>query len=815
MGDRRLKEDGIHNISTSIFVTNFPDQTNAKELWRFSNQYGNVIDAFIPDRRSKIGKRYGFIRFIQVANVDRLINNLCTIWIGKFKLHANVARFNRLPLNNGIQHAAPTAKVRIPSVETFNRGGAHGTSNCIFKRLKLVLPPRLLWKNRNHLWFWIIPGSSSKAVVEESKPFMVLDHSCYNNCDSSLSLVGKLKEFGSLLKIKKILEEEGFVDITIRYMGGFWVLFQFISQGTKDSFKSHVGVNSWFSLLQQGSLLHEEEEDDSYFHRKRLCIKTSIGDNIFESFKIIVKGKTYWIRAKEVTGWAPKFSDNQDVSSDSDVSSEDINDDALSENGLSQKAKKDWVKELRHNNKVNFLTLQETKMEKDTNMFQKENVTVSDYFIAIMGKWLPSDRNLLIISVYAPQELSEKRMLWQYLNHIINGWKGDVIVMGDFNEVCFAEEIFGTIFNARGGTVFNSFITSEGLVEVPTGGYSFTWSHKSAAKMSKLDRFLVSEDLMSNCPNLSVVILDRYLSDHRPILLHEMCVDYGPYSFRLFNYWFELEGFDSYVADTWRSNNILESNAMLKLIKKLKLLKGCIRTWVHDKKERSQNLKKCLKNKLPDIDISLDKGEATSAMLDECLNIMNDLTSLENTVLLELAQKAKIKWAIEGDENSKFFHGIINKNRNNLAVRSIIADGEWTEEPNAVKNEFFSHFRDRFDRPCHISLIGSLYKIIVKLLANRIVAVMSDLVNEVQSAFIANRQILDGLFMLNEIIHWCKSKKKQTMIFKVDFEKAFDSVRWDFLDDVMANFGFASKEKGGLGVLSFYALNHALTFKWI
>nr|GEV66872.1 hypothetical protein [Tanacetum cinerariifolium] len=84
-------------------------------------------------------------------------------------------------------------------------------------------------------------------------------------------------------------------------MGGFLVPFQFISQGTKDSFKSHVGVNSWFSLLQQGSLLHEEEEDDSYFHRKRLCIKTSIRDNIFESFKKIVK--------------------------------EDVNDDALSENG--------------------------------------------------------------------------------------------------------------------------------------------------------------------------------------------------------------------------------------------------------------------------------------------------------------------------------------------------------------------------------------------------------------------------------------------------------------------------------------------------
>nr|GFB97027.1 nucleotide-binding alpha-beta plait domain-containing protein [Tanacetum cinerariifolium] len=231
MGDRRLKEDGIHNISNSIFVTNFPDQTNAKELCRFGNQYGNVIDAFIPDRRSKIGKRFGFIRFIKVVDVDRLINNLCTIWIGKFKLHTNVVRFNRLLLNKGIQHAAPTANVMIPSVETFNGGGAHGTSNSYIQAFKT--------------------GSSSKAVVEESKPFMVLDHSCYNNFDSSLSLVGKLEEFGSLPNIKKILEEEGFVDITIRYMGCFWVLFQFISQGTKDSFKSHVGVNSWFSLLQQ------------------------------------------------------------------------------------------------------------------------------------------------------------------------------------------------------------------------------------------------------------------------------------------------------------------------------------------------------------------------------------------------------------------------------------------------------------------------------------------------------------------------------------------------------------------------------------
>ncbi|GJW49125.1 RNA-directed DNA polymerase, eukaryota, reverse transcriptase zinc-binding domain protein [Tanacetum coccineum] len=90
-----------------------------------------------------------------------------------------------------------------------------------------------------------------------------------------------------------------------------------------------------------------------------------------------------------------------------------------------------------------------------------------------------------------------------------------------------------------------------------------------------------------------------------------------------------------------------------------------------------------------------------------------------------------------------------------------------------------------------ITLIGSLYKIIAKILANRLVVVLEDL--DVQSAFVAKRHILDGPFILNELFQWCKMKKKHTMIFKVDFEKAYDSVRWDYLDDVLKRFGFGEK----------------------
>ncbi|GJV03431.1 RNA-directed DNA polymerase, eukaryota [Tanacetum coccineum] len=92
-----------------------------------------------------------------------------------------------------------------------------------------------------------------------------------------------------------------------------------------------------------------------------------------------------------------------------------------------------------------------------------------------------------------------------------------------------------------------------------------------------------------------------------------------------------------------------------------------------------------------------------------------------------------------------------------------------------------------------ISLIGSLYKIITKILANRLVPVLGDLVHDVQSAFVAGRQIMDGPFILNEVMQWCSLKKMKTLIFKVDFEKAYDSVRWDFLDEVLRKYGFGDK----------------------
>nr|GEX67369.1 RNA-directed DNA polymerase, eukaryota, reverse transcriptase zinc-binding domain protein [Tanacetum cinerariifolium] len=71
-GSQRSKEGDVQKISTSVFVTNFPDGYGAKDLWNTCKLYGHVVDVFIPDRRTKAGKRFGFVRFIKVRVVKAL-----------------------------------------------------------------------------------------------------------------------------------------------------------------------------------------------------------------------------------------------------------------------------------------------------------------------------------------------------------------------------------------------------------------------------------------------------------------------------------------------------------------------------------------------------------------------------------------------------------------------------------------------------------------------------------------------------------------------------------------------------------------------
>nr|GEV72031.1 hypothetical protein [Tanacetum cinerariifolium] len=85
-------------------------------------------------------------------------------------------------------------------------------------------------------------GNRVEAKDTKSEPSIVLGDECVNDKNLSNALLGRVKEFASLANLKLALGNEGFGDITIKYMGELWVLLEFKSEESKNKFKDNVEV---------------------------------------------------------------------------------------------------------------------------------------------------------------------------------------------------------------------------------------------------------------------------------------------------------------------------------------------------------------------------------------------------------------------------------------------------------------------------------------------------------------------------------------------------------------------------------------------
>ncbi|RVW72100.1 Rhodanese-like domain-containing protein 8, chloroplastic [Vitis vinifera] len=95
-----------------------------------------------------------------------------------------------------------------------------------------------------------------------------------------------------------------------------------------------------------------------------------------------------------------------------------------------------------------------------------------------------------------------------------------------------------------------------------------------------------------------------------------------------------------------------------------------------------------------------------------------------------------------------------------------------------------------------ISLLGGLYKLLAKVLANRLKKVIGKVVSSAQNAFVMGRQILDASLIANEVIDSWQKRKEKGLICKLDIEKAYDSINWNFLMKVFHKMGFGNKWVG-------------------
>jgi hypothetical protein len=134
----------------------------------------------------------------------------------------------------------------------------------------------------------------------------------------------------------------------------------------------------------------------------------------------------------------------------------------------------------------------------------------------------------------------------------------------------------------------------------------------------------------------------------------------------------------------------------------------------------------------------------------------------------------------------------------------FVAAKEWLERgyfPSSL-NETNICLIPKCDRPTSmkdlrpISLCNVLYKMVSKMLANRLKVWLAKCVSEEQSAFLEGRSILDNALIAIEVIHALKRKthgRKGNLALKIDISKAYDRVDWGFMRGILERLGFASQ----------------------
>ena len=116
-------------------------------------------------------------------------------------------------------------------------------------------------------------------------------------------------------------------------------------------------------------------------------------------------------------------------------------------------------------------------------------------------------------------------------------------------------------------------------------------------------------------------------------------------------------------------------------------------------------------------------------------------------------------------------------------------------------------------------MITCLYKVIAKVLLGRLRGVLHETIHSTQGAFVQGRQILDAVLIANEIVDEKRRSGEERVVFKIDFEKAYDHVNWDFLVHVLEKKGFSPKwrnwMRGCLSSVSYAILVNGNAKWWV
>ncbi|GJV05570.1 hypothetical protein Tco_1343226 [Tanacetum coccineum] len=355
--------------------------------------------------------------------------------------------------------------------------------------------------------------------------------------------------------------------------------------------------------------------------------------------------------------------------------------------------------------------------------------------------------------------------------------------MGDFNVALnIADSHSGSPQMNLAMIEFKDCVYNIEVMDINSTGLHFTWNQKlkdGDGVLKKLDRIMGNIEFIDSFPGAHAIFQPYRISDHSlAVLKIPTLTSTKPKPFKLFNFIMFKSKFLEVVADFWNRN--VEGHTMFQVVNKMKSLKKPLRKLVHNHGNLHDRVSK-LRAELDEVQKALDLDQNNQILREEEAMYVEAFNIAKLDEERFLKQKAKIDNMECEDLNiDGLFQNKVSGTSYLDMVRQVSDD--------EIKNAMFDIGDDK--APGLDGFTSAFFQK-GKILTNRIIGGIKEVVSENQSAFVPSRRISDNILITQELMHsYPRNRGPTRCAFKVDIQKAYDMVDWNLLRKILKCFGF-------------------------